>query len=102
MAVWEAGTYRLYQYAGREEGTRAVVRLEEAVGNHALHAYFTTASPLPQNNVNGDFYFLYYPYDTFASMMEMLREEKPVYVHAWNASNVYIGTHAEPVGEEES
>lgn len=58
MAVWQAGTYRLYQYAGRENGTKAVIRLEESGGSHALHAYFTTTSPLPNNSVNGTFYMV--------------------------------------------
>ena len=74
MATWKAGTYRLYQYAGRTTGAKAVVRLEEQDGSKALHAYFVTDDPLPQNNVSGSFYFLYYPYDMFASMMEMLRD----------------------------
>lgn len=100
MATWQAGTYRLYQYAGRT-GTKAVIRLEENGGSNALHAYFTTESPLPSNSVTGSFYFLYYPYDTFAAMMEMLREEKPIWVHALNANNVYIGTHEELIGEDE-
>jgi hypothetical protein len=101
MATWEVGTYRLYQYAGHSSGIKAVIRLEEQGGPNALHAYFTTESPLPNNSVTGTFYFLYFPYDMFVSMMEMLREEKPVWVHAWNEYNVYIGTDQEPIGEDE-
>lgn len=101
MASWQVGTYRLYQYA-TETGTKAVIRLEESGGSHALHAYFKNTSPLPSNSISGSFYFIYYPYDTFASMMEMLREEKPIYVHTSGSSTVYVGTHAEPVGEEET
>jgi hypothetical protein len=101
MATWEVGTYRLYQYAGRTSGTKAVIRLEETVGAHALHAYFTTESPLPPNTEVGTFYFLYFPYDMFVPMMEMLREEKPVWVQAPNPFNVYIGTTQEPIGEDE-
>jgi hypothetical protein len=70
-------------------------------GSNALHAYFNTEVPLPNNSVTGSFYFLYFPYDMFASMIEMLREERPVWVHAFNASNVYIGTDQEPIGEDE-
>jgi len=101
MAVWQAGTYRLYQYSGHSNGTKYVIRLEEEGGSHALHAYFTTTTPLPSNSIAGDFYFLYYPDDMFVAMMEMLREEKPIYVHEYGSSNIYIGTHAEPVGEDE-
>ena len=102
MATWQADTYRLYQYAGRESGTRYVIRLEEAGGTRALHAYFTTTSPLPSNSMTDSFYFLYYPHDMFSPMMEMLREEKPIYIHAYNENNIYVGTHEEPVGEEET
>src|SRR5262245_21287669 len=101
MATWQVGTYRLYQYAGRANATKAVIRPEEDGGPNALHAYFTTEVPLPQNTVSGSFYFLYYPFDMFASMMEMLREDKPAWVHALNQNNVYVGTHQEPVGEDE-
>jgi hypothetical protein len=101
MATWQVGTYRLYQYSGRATGIKAVIRLEEQGGVNALHAYFTTENPLPQDSVSGAFYFLYFPYDTFLSVMEMLREEKPVWVHALNEYNVYIGTHQEPIGEDE-
>jgi hypothetical protein len=101
MATWQVGTYRLYQYAGRNASTKAVIRMEEQGGANALHAYFTTETPIPANSVNGSFYFLYFPYDMFLPMMEMLREEKPVWVHALNAENVYIGTDQEPIGEDE-
>ncbi len=101
MATWQVGTYRLYQYAGNATGTKAVIRMEEQGGTNALHAYFTTQVPLPQNNVSGSFYFLYFPFDMFLPMMEMMREEKPVWVHALNQSNVYVGTDQEPVGEDE-
>ena len=101
MATWQVGTYRLYQYAGKTNGAKAVIRLEEQGGSNALHAYFTTEDPLPQNNVSGSFYFLYFPYDMFLPMMEMLREEKPVWVHAMNQYNVYVGTGQEPIGEDE-
>lgn len=101
MATWQVGTYRLYQYAGNVSGTKAVIRLEEQNGPNALHAYFTTENPLPPNSVSGTFYFLYFPYDMFLPMMEMLREEKPIWVHALNQYNVYVGTHEEPIGEDE-
>jgi|tagenome__1003787_1003787.scaffolds.fasta_scaffold20552895_2 hypothetical protein len=100
MATWQVGTYRLYLYAGRESG-RALIRMEEQGGPNALHASFTTEKPLPTNSVNGSFYWLYFPYDMFLPMMEMLREEKPVWVYALNAANVYIGTSQEPIGEDE-
>lgn len=101
MATWRADSYRLYQYAGNGSNTKAVIRLEEKGGPHALHAYFRDSDTLPNNHVSGNFYFLYYSYDQFQPMMDMLRNEKPIYVHAFNALTVYIGTHREPVGEGE-
>ncbi len=53
-----------------------------------LHACFTTASP-----------FFYYPLDMFSMVMEMLREEKPIWVSLAGEESLYIGTHEEPVGE---
>ncbi len=96
---WQVGTYRVYVYAGRP--SNGFIRLEEEGGNRAIHAYFMNQNPLPANSLSASFYFLYFSFDQFAPIMEMLREEKPIFVHAFNANNVHIGTHQEPIGEAE-
>jgi hypothetical protein len=78
-----------------------VIRLEESGGPKHAHLYFREGD-LPDNSISGAFYALYYPYEIFSVMMEMLREEKPIYVHEYGVHNIYVGTHQEPVGEEEA
>lgn len=101
MTAWKVRSYRIYQYAGRDSGTRAVIRLEREDGPDVVHACFTTASPLPKSSFSSSLQFFYYPFDMFAPMMEMLREEKPIWVYSEDEENLYIGTHDEPVGEAE-
>ncbi len=43
--------------------------------------------------------FFYYPLDMVSMVMEMLREEKPIWVSVAGEESLYIGTHEEPVGE---
>ena len=97
MGSWRVDTYRLYLYASRRS---AVIRLEEAGGPKHAHLYFREGD-LPGNSIAGAFYVLYYPYSFFPVMMEMLREEEPIYVHEYGVHNIYVGTHEEPVGEDE-
>ncbi len=35
----------------------------------------------------------------FSTVIEMLREEKPIWVSLAGEESLYIGTHEEPVGE---
>ena len=98
MAVWQVDTYRIYMYASR--GKFGIIRLEESGGPKHAHLYFRETER--DNVISGNFYSLSYLFEAFPAMMEMLREEKPIYVHAYNVNNIYVGTHAEPVGEEET
>lgn len=101
MPSWQASEYSIATFPGAQGGVRAAIRLEDQSGSNALHAYFTTEDPLPSNVLNANFYFLYYPHDMFLPMMEMVREEAPVWVHALDELNVQISTHEEPIGEDE-
>jgi hypothetical protein len=64
--------------------------------------FFPDSVPLPtnQNTVNG--ICLYYRTSRFADVMDMLREEKPLYLFLDTSKNYgYVGTNSEPVGEQE-
>ena len=56
----------------------------------------------PTINSNGAF-LLYYPSDKFDSILDLCREESPVYIEIWGSTNKYcmVTTNKEPVGEEE-
>lgn len=98
MAAWSVDGYRIYMYASR--GKYAVIRLAESGGPKYAFLHFQEQEQ--DNMITGNSYLLYYPFEAFPAMMEMLREEKPIYVHAYNVNNIYVGTCTEPVGEEET
>ncbi|HBR53214.1 MAG TPA: hypothetical protein DEA82_03120 [Flavobacteriaceae bacterium] len=56
----------------------------------------------PTINSNGSL-SLYYSFDKFESIYTVCREERPVYIEIWGASDKYcrVTTDSEPVGEEE-
>lgn len=58
--------------------------------------------PLPQNQNTINGIYLYYRMNRFADVMAILKDEKPLYLYL-NTSNSsgYVGTHYEPVGEQE-
>ncbi len=75
----------------------------DAAGNRAGAIYFFSGStrlPKNQSTVNG--IYLYYRLNRFPDVMTMLKDEKPLYL-ALNTDNQvgYVGTQAEPVGEQE-
>jgi hypothetical protein len=49
-------------------------------------------------------YRLYYKYSRLPDLLDILRNEKPVYLHFWSGSqnNTHIATGPEPVGEAEA
>lgn len=49
-------------------------------------------------------YRLYYKYSRLPDLLDLLRNEKPVYLHFWSGSgnNTHIATWEEPVGEAEA
>jgi hypothetical protein len=71
---------------------------------------FGTAFILPDSQAlpaaykdSAGMYRLYYKYSRLANLLDMLRNEKPVYLHFWSGveSNTHVATGREPVGEAE-
>lgn len=52
----------------------------------------------------GGMYRLYYRRSVLPELIDLLRNEKPVYVHFWEGpgDNAHVATWFEPVGEEEA
>jgi hypothetical protein len=98
---WQVTDYSLTQWTGATGQTKAVVALRSAQG-HDGYIIFLESGPVPANTLdqNGNLR-MHATIDQFHSMMEMLREEKPIWVggllYGWNG----ISTNPEPVGEEE-
>ncbi len=96
--------YLYYLFSSREDAT-PVVFLFDASGSHIAYVYFRSGSqPLPQaQQLPSGQYALYYRRSVLPELIDMLRNEKPIYLH-WvpeGTNNTRISTSAEPVGEGE-
>jgi hypothetical protein len=106
QSSWEVKAYYLLQRTGggSQEEDRAIIVLGGEAGTAmAAFVYFTTAAPLQV-----DFWhpilgvmIMHCHYEQFAPMMEMLREERPIWVHPFGEGGHHISTMAEPIGESE-
>ncbi|GJL53523.1 MAG: hypothetical protein NPIRA02_06550 [Nitrospirales bacterium] len=101
--VFEITSYRYYQFSSRENVFKAVISCS-ASGGKTVYVYFDGGEhSLAEARKNGNSYFLYYRYADMANIIDMLRNEKPiwmVYVPE-GSNNSRISTSQEPVGEGE-
>ena len=97
--------YLYYLFSTREDAT-PVLFLYGSSGAQIGYVYFRSGTqPLPEARQypNGR-YALYYRREVLSELVDMLRNEKPVYLH-WvpeGTNNTRISTTPELVGEEES
>ena len=101
----ELGKYLYYLFSSREDAT-PVMFLYDSNNAHAAYVYFRGDSqPLPaaKQYSNGR-YALYYRRSVLPELIDMLRNEKPIYLH-WvpeGTNNTRVSTTAELIGEEET
>ena len=101
----EIRKYLYYLFSSREDAT-PVVFLYDANDAHIGYVYFrgdTQPLPAARQYSNGRF-ALYYRRSALADLIDMLRNEKPIYLH-WvpeGTNNTRLSTTAELVGEEET
>lgn len=74
-----------------------------ANGQRAGALYFYPDNlALPANNQNVNGIYLYFRQSRFSDVMTMLKEEKPLYLYLDTDRKFgYVGSSAEPVGEQE-
>ncbi|NDJ54695.1 MAG: hypothetical protein GYB68_16630 [Chloroflexi bacterium] len=105
--IWGIRTYKLFLYAGTYEvydhRVKGLIILNEAGGEREVYAYFTDGPPPEGLRIVNERYIVWYEFDQFHPLMEMLREEKPIYIQYFEGDRKYltIATAAEPVGEGE-
>jgi len=66
------------------------------VANLSLSDSFSTGL-LPENKASDTRYDVYFHFDQFLSMMQMLREEKPIYFHYSDSKYAQVSTNPEPI-----
>jgi hypothetical protein len=73
-------------------------------GTYRGYAYFfpdgTPLAPAVIDSVNG-FIAAHYNLSQFAAMLQMLREEDPIYLYDFGGADVGLACGSEPTGEEE-
>jgi len=102
----EAHKLRGYQYdlyASRERGMRAEMRLyAEGAGLIGRIRFLAQQDPLPasEKEINGSL-LLYYAYEDLPRVLDILRNEKPVFLVWEEGLRAHLSTGPEPVGEGE-
>ena len=101
----EIKKYLYYLFSSREDSS-PVIYLYDKDDTHIGYLYFTgNESPLEEAKVfsNGK-YALYFRRSSFSDVIDMLRNESPVYLHyvAEGNNNTRLSTMPEPVGEQEA
>ena len=97
---WQVESYVYYQMFN-QGNVRAVIALKKSGGADGMYIYFMTGSPIPPPVLNLAVPIAYMAYETFANMIDMLREEKPIWADITSAGYGFVGTGNEPVGEAE-
>jgi hypothetical protein len=103
----EAHQLRGYQYdlyASRETGKRAEMRLyEDGAGLIARIMFLAQNAPLPasEKEIDGTL-LLYYAYDDLPQVLDILRNEKPLFLIWEEGLSAHLSTGPEPIGEGES
>lgn len=101
--IFSVNTYEYYSYAARDK-VKAIAVLRGAGGEACYVWFFADGGTLqPASKFGGNNYRFNYRYEDMTSLIDMLRNEKPVYVMyvPKGSNNSRISTGAEPVGEGE-
>ena len=109
MATYEIDTYHVRLWSSRPTTDLnpgiavAGIYLYEA-GNFRGYAYFypdgTPLAPAVIDAVNGAIY-VHFNLSQLTGVLQLLREERPVYLYEFGPSNAGLMTGGEPTGEEE-
>ena len=98
--AWQVETYLINQLIN-QGNVGAVIQLYRQGGEPGLIIYFTLDNSISPPKTNRPVPIVYMPYTAFPNMIEMLREEKPIWAQLWPSGLGYVGTGPEPVGEDE-
>ena len=99
----EIKKYKYYTFSSRDESIAQTVILLYGEAGYVGSAFFSTAeeSLKPAEKYPNGVYGLYYDYQELQIILDMLRNEMPVYLVFNGAENSRLSTTEEPVGEGE-
>lgn len=96
-------SYQYYQFSTREDGAKAVCTCA-GTGGKTIYIYFYEGTEtLNAANKTGKNYYVYYRYSDMSNIIDMLRNEKPIFLLyvSEGTNNTRISTTSEAVGEGE-
>jgi hypothetical protein len=102
--VLEIKSYQYHNFSSRASGCKGVVACKAVDGKTISILFLDEQKPLLSVQTTGENQFvLYYQYNDMANIVDMLRNESPVYfIHVPTGSNnSRLSTGSEPVGEGE-
>lgn len=101
---FEVKTYSYYNWSSRNTGKTNLI-LKGAAGEIcSVWFYEDPDQELPEARKDGNYHAFYYHHHQLQHLIDMLRNEKPIYVYFNNDNgfnNSRISTADEPVGEGE-
>ena len=95
-------TYQTHLYGGSGHGQlgwRAVILLKDASNQIVGRIYFTDSAP-ESGSVSNGIILLYYSSEMLANVLDLLRNEKPMYIY-YDITGAYLSTSNEPTGDGE-
>ncbi|MHC5114780.1 MAG: hypothetical protein ACYTGP_10165 [Planctomycetota bacterium] len=93
-----------YELFAKDENTASINLMDHDGETFAIAVFRPDTSTLPEQYQGNDgIYRIFYRRSAFPDVLDLLRNEKPVYLHYWmpDGHNTHIGTAIEPVGEGE-
>jgi hypothetical protein len=98
----EFNIYRVYYYSAAQYNWSVRIDLYMSAANVGTLLFMKEGQSIPPNTIANGVPRLYYSIRDFPAMMQMIREEKPLFVNLNEANGIgSISTSDEPVGEQE-
>ncbi len=103
-ASFQVQTYRYYNWSSRKTGKTNLIL--NGAGGETCSVWFREDpdADLPPATKSGSYYAFYYHHHQLQHLIDMLRNESPIYVY-FNDNNGFnnsrISTASEPIGEGE-
>lgn len=98
----EFNIYRVYYYSAPQYDWAVRIDLYMSAAYVGMLLFMKEGQPIPANTIANGVPRLHYSIRDFPAMIQMIREEKPLFVNLNEANGIgSISTSDEPVGEQE-
>lgn len=101
MAILAVEGYRIYYYGSADgyKSTRAAVNLLDAESKiRAVVKFYDDGMSVGEDYQTDDIIWMHLPSSMLHSVVDVLRNEKPIFIH-FAANSAFLSTSEEPVGE---